>query len=133
MAPEQRIKNKERQAGNLRQTQAKLASGLERNLTSQVIMQLKIVSLNFCLELTKKDLIKSLILEDIIEKLFLQETDIKINFDHNLLSFPCFNYETKTSCIYSKVGCYINSSLSYVRRVDLDIKGTCSINIKKHL
>jgi hypothetical protein len=50
----------------------------------------------------------------------MQETEIELNLDHNLLSFPGFNYESKNCTTRARVGTYENSNLKYVRRVDLE-------------
>ena len=56
-------------------------------------MQTKIGSLNLCLGLSnKKDLIKNIIKDEKIDILCLQETELEINFDHNLMSFSGYFY-----------------------------------------
>jgi hypothetical protein len=102
-------------------------------------MQIKIGTLNLCLGLTnKKDLVKKIIIDEKIDILCLQETEIEINFD-NLMSFSGFFYESEINNIPSRVGCYVNSDLSYMRRLDLegfnshllilDIMGPTSLHI----
>ena len=82
---------------------------------------IKIGTLNLCLGLpNKKELVKNVIFQEEIDILCLQETEIEINIDHNLLSFPGFNYESETNTVRSRVGCYVKSSISYVRRRDLE-------------
>jgi hypothetical protein len=49
-----------------------------------------------------------------------QETDIKINLDHNFLSFQGYNYEHESSPYRGRIGCYVQSNLKYVRRIDLE-------------
>jgi hypothetical protein len=44
---------------------------------------------------------------------------MEINFDHNLMSFSGFFYESEKNNIRSRVGCYVNADLSYIRRPDL--------------
>ncbi len=103
-------------------------------------MQTKIGSLNLCLGLSnKKDLIKNIIKDEKIDILCLQETELEINFDHNLMSFSGYFYESETNDFRSRVGCYVKSDISYIRRQDLeglnshliilDIMGPASIRI----
>jgi exonuclease III len=76
-------------------------------------MLLKIRTLNLCLGLSnKKDLVKNLLLKENIDILCLQETEIEKNVDHNLMSFPGYQYESDTYSIRSMVGCYITSSVT---------------------
>ena len=50
---------------------------------------LKIATLNLCLGLKfKKDLVKNILLENEIDVLSLQETEIESDFDCELLSIP---------------------------------------------
>ena len=84
-------------------------------------MQLKIGTLNLCLGLpNKKTLVKNIITEEKLDILCLQETEIVPNIDHDLMSFPGFVYESERNKIRSRVGCYVKSSVSYVRRNDLE-------------
>jgi hypothetical protein len=87
--------------------------------TKHQIMQLKFATLNQCLGLTnKKESVKNLILQENIDLLCLQETEIEINVDHALLSFPRFNYKSEINYKHPRVDCYINSNISYTRRYD---------------
>ena len=84
-------------------------------------MIIKSATLNLCLGLkNKKDLIKQIIIENKIDIMCLQETEIENNFDHNLLSFPGYNYESELNDIKSRVGTYVRKGLDYVRRTDLE-------------
>ncbi len=59
-------------------------------------MMLKFATLNLCLGLTiNKELVKNLIIQENIDVLCLQETEIEINVDRTLLSFPQFNFESE--------------------------------------
>jgi hypothetical protein len=88
-------------------------------------MQIKIGTLNLCLGLTnKKDLVKKLIIDEKLDLLCLQETEMEINIDHNLMSFGGFFYESESNNIRSRVGCYVSTSLSYIRRRDLEGKNS---------
>ena len=58
-----------------------------------------------------------------IDVVCLQETEIEINLDHNIMSFPGYNYENENSPYRRRVVCYVNSNLKYVRRVDLEGNG----------
>ena len=84
-------------------------------------MEFKIATLNLCLGLNnKKDLIKRLVIDEKIDILCMQETEIEINVDCSLLSFPSYIYESENNTTKSRVGCYVNSKLSYARRADLE-------------
>ena len=72
---------------------------------------------------SKKNIVRNLILDEKIDVLCLQETEIEINLDHNLMSFPGYNYENENSPYRRRVGCYVNSNLKYVRRIDLEGNG----------
>ena len=52
--------------------------------------------------------------------LCMQETEIKVNLDHNLLSFPGYNIETERNSISSRVAMFISTEVKYIRRVDLE-------------
>ncbi len=84
-------------------------------------MPIKIGSLNLCLGLpNKKDLVKKLILDNEIDILCLQETELDVNLDHDLMSFKNYNYESEINDIRSRVGTFINFGLDYIRRRDLE-------------
>ena len=84
-------------------------------------MEVKICSLNLCLGLAnKKDLVKQIIIQEKIDIMCVQETELKSNMDHNLLSFPGYNFESEKCSSKSRVGTYINSSMKYVRRSELE-------------
>ena len=58
----------------------------------------KIVSLNLCLGLkNKRDIVKKLMMDNDIEILCLQETEIPVNFPTNLLTFKGFSYENEVN------------------------------------
>ena len=84
-------------------------------------MPIKIGSLNLCLGLpNKKDLVKKLILDNEIDILCLQETELDVNLDHGLMSFKNYNYESEINDTRSRVGTLISSGLDYIRRRDLE-------------
>ena len=77
-------------------------------------MEIKIASLNLCLGLqSKKNLVKETILHDKIDILCMQETEININLDHNLLSFPGYSIEVEKNSQNATVAFYINNSINY--------------------
>ena len=81
----------------------------------------KIASLNLCLGLpNKKNLVKELIIEHKLDILCMQETETESNLDHNLLSLPGFDFESETNNVKARVAVYIKSSLSYIRKRDLE-------------
>ena len=72
---------------------------------------IKIASINLCLGLqAPKNIIKEMILENNIDILCMQETQIQINLDHNCLSFPNYNIEVEQSTICSSVAIYIKNN-----------------------
>ena len=82
---------------------------------------MKIATLNLCLGLpNKKEIIKQTIIKEKIDVLCLQETEVEINLDHNLLSFPGYRYESENNSVCSRVGIYVKTNVSYVRRKDLE-------------
>ena len=78
-------------------------------------------TLNLCLGLqNKKNLIKETILNEKINILCMQETEINKNLDQNLLSFPGFAIETENNNTLSRVAVYLHNRISYIRRWDLE-------------
>ena len=87
------------------------------------IMVIKIATLNVCLGLTnKKDLVKQIILNEKIDILCVQETELNTELCHNLLSFPGYSYESEKSSIKARIGTYVSNAVKYVRRLDLEIE-----------
>ena len=84
-------------------------------------MGIKIGTLNLCLGLAnKKNIVKQLIIEEKIDILCLQETELNINLNHDLLSFPTYCFESEINKNKSRVGVYIHQNVNYVRRSDLE-------------
>ena len=84
-------------------------------------MSIKISTLNLCLGLpNKKTLVEQIIKQENIDVCALQETEINENFDHTLLSFPGFAFESEINSIKSRVGIYINNNINYIRRYELE-------------
>ena len=52
----------------------------------------------------------------------MQKTEIDINLDHDLLSFPGYSIEVENNTLCSRVPCYISNKVEYYRRVDLEDK-----------
>jgi exonuclease III len=68
------------------------------------IMAFKVASLNLCLGIpNKKNIVTKMITEENIDVLCMQETNVEINLDHELLSFPGYNYENETNSIKARV------------------------------
>ncbi len=63
-----------------------------------VSMNSKIGSLNLCLGLPKKELVRRLINE---------ETELVNNIHRNQMNFPGFIYESEINDTSSRVGCYL--------------------------
>ena len=58
------------------------------------------LTLNLCLGLpNKKEIVKHIINDEKIDVLCLQETEIEINVDRNLMSFPGYLYESESNSI----------------------------------
>ena len=84
-------------------------------------MDIEISTLNLCLGLqAKKNLVKGTILSKNIDILCMQESEINVNLDHNLLSFPGYLIETESNSQSSRVAFYINKQINYIRRRDLE-------------
>ena len=82
----------------------------------------KIASLNLCLGLrNKKEEVKRLIIENEIDILCLQETEIPSNYPTSLLTFSGFNFECESNDLKSRCGIYIANNISYVRRNNIEI------------
>jgi hypothetical protein len=45
-----------------------------------------------------------------------------MNLDRNILGFPGYNYESKINTVQPRMGVSINSSMNYVRLIDLEGK-----------
>ena len=81
-----------------------------------------IESLNLCLGLrNKKEAVKKIIIENKIDILCLQETEIPVDYTINLLTFKGYVYENEINNVKSRCGMYILNNLSHVRRTDLEI------------
>ena len=79
-------------------------------------------SLNLCLGLrNKKEAVKKIIVDNKIDILCLQETEIPVDYTINLLTFKGYVYENEINNVKSRCGMYISNNLSHVRRTDLEI------------
>ena len=82
---------------------------------------LKIGTWNLCLGLrNKKDYVSKIIREHNIDVLCLQETDIEPSYPHNILSFKGYDYLTEKNSIKARSGVYINNTIPYQRRNELE-------------
>ena len=71
---------------------------------------LKIATPNLCLGLKfKKDLVKNILLENDIDVLSMQETEIENDFDCDLLNIPGYKFEYESNDVKRRVGSYINT------------------------
>ena len=83
----------------------------------------KIGTLNLCLGLrSKKEEVKRLIIENDIDILCVQETEIPSSYPIELLTFKGYNYENENNDLKSRCGIYIKNNISYIRRHDLENK-----------
>ena len=55
-----------------------------------------------------------------INILCMQETEINKDLDHNLLSFPGYAIETEKNNTLSRVAVYLDNRISYIRRLDFE-------------
>jgi exonuclease III len=84
-------------------------------------MSIKIATLNLCLGLSnKKTLVEQIIQQEKNDIMCLQETDLDQNLDHSLLRFGGYTFESETNLFRSKVGIYVDSSINYVRKLELE-------------
>ena len=84
-------------------------------------MSIKIATINLCLGLkNKKDLVKNALLEHGIDVLCMQETEVPISFDEELIQIPGYELELEVNATKQRVGMYINSKLSFRRRLELE-------------
>ena len=65
-------------------------------------------------------MVKQTIMNENINILVMQETEINKNLDSNLLSFPGYYIETENNSTLARVAYYIGSRVDYVRRRDLE-------------
>ena len=81
----------------------------------------KIATLNLCLGLkNKKEQVEKLIIDNKIEILCLQETEIPVNYPIDLLTFRGYNYENENNQFKSRCGIYVSNNITYLRRNDLE-------------
>ena len=84
---------------------------------------IKIATLNLCLGIkNKKEAVRTLIEDNKIDILCLQETEITPDFPTKLLTFGGYNYESEKNNIKARCGIYISNNVSYVRRDDIEIE-----------
>ena len=85
--------------------------------------KITIASLNLCLGLkNKKEEVKRLIIENEIDILCVQETEIQPDYPINLLTFSGYNYESESNNLKARCGIYVANSISYVRRHEMETK-----------
>ena len=90
---------------------------------------LKIGTWNLCLGLkNKKDYVSKITKQHKIDILCLQETDIEPSYPLNILSFKGYDFLTENNSSKARTGIYINNSITYQRRSDLE-KVDCGIII----
>ena len=82
---------------------------------------IKIATLNLCLGLkNKKEAVKRLVIENKIDILCIQETEIPFDYPCDLLTFKGFNYENENNSVKSRCGIYISNEIAYVRKTELE-------------
>ena len=76
---------------------------------------LKIATLNLCLGLKfKKDLVKNILLENEIDILLMQETEIENDFDCEMLNIPGYRFEFETNDVKRR------DTIKYKRCLELE-------------
>ena len=81
-----------------------------------------IATLNLCLGLrNKKEEVKRIILNNDIDIMCLQETEIPRDFPIDMLTFKGYCYESESCLTRSRCGIYVSDKVPYVRRQDLEI------------
>ena len=81
----------------------------------------KIASWNVCLGLAnKKDVVSKMITENKIDICCLQETDIPVDYNHELLSFRGHTLIVEKNDVKSRLGMYIKDGINYTRRSELE-------------
>ena len=68
----------------------------------------------------KKDYVSKVINEQKLDIVCLQETDIEPSYPLNILTFKGYNFLSENNTIKSRAGIYINNTIPYQRRTDLE-------------
>ena len=98
-------------------------------MNTKSITNITLGTWNLCLGLrNKKDYVSKMINEHKVDIMCLQEIDIEANYPHNILSFKGYNFLTENNSIKARAGMYINNTITYQRRSDLE-KMDCGIII----
>ena len=91
------------------------------SIPNPIRMDIKVATLNLCLGLqAKKNIVKETIINEKIDILSMQETEINPNLNHNLLSFPGYAVEIENNSKCARVAFYISTRVNYIRRRDLE-------------
>ena len=81
-----------------------------QKLTLMSNTKIKIATLNLCLGIrNKKDEVKRLILENQIDILCMQETEIPSNYPVELLTLSGYNYENENNDVKARCGMYLSN------------------------
>ena len=84
-------------------------------------MNIKLATLNLCLGLkNKREEVKRLLSENGINILCVQETEIEKDYDKEILNIHNYKLELEYNSIKARVGIYIDESIHYIRRTDLE-------------
>ena len=65
-------------------------------------------------------MVKNILIENDIDVLSLQETEIESDFDCELLSIPGYRFEYESNNVKRRVGTYIKSTIKYERCTSLE-------------
>ena len=104
----------------------KLTTNVETKTASMstpnpIRMDIKVATLNLCLGLqAKKNIVKETIINEKIDILSMQETEINPKLNHNLLSFPGYAVEIESNSKCARVAFYISTRVNYIRRRELE-------------
>ena len=78
------------------------------------MMEIKIETLNLCLGLKNKRIdVESLLINNDIKVLCLQEVEIEWGFDPETLKLKNFQFELETNSLKSRTAIYVSNSISY--------------------
>ena len=78
-------------------------------------------TLNLCLGLKfKKDLIKSILTENNMDVLAVQESELEPDTEMNLVSITGYIYKSEKNDVKNRVGIYIKNNIKYSRCLDLE-------------
>ena len=92
---------------------------------------LKISSWNLCNGLINKvDYVRNLLQSEDIDILFLQETELKINYNEDIIKIQGYNIETSNTESTKRIAAYIKNNINYTRVTELEETNVILLNIE---